>query len=76
MSPVKHLTNNHVFGAPDSMKDCVDLPVTCTMHLGHGAIKSYWQPSEEDIANILAGGKVCLYIIGNGMPPVAMAVEL
>lgn len=57
------------------MNDCDDLPVTVTIYSGHQAIKSYWKPSEQDIANILAGENVVLYVLGTGMPPVMLTVE-
>lgn len=77
MNYVKHPTNNFTYTSPPDMRDrCGDLSVTRTELNGDPCIKSYWKPSEEDIANILAGGHVCLHIIGRGMPPVMLSVEL
>ena len=76
MNFIKHKSNNFTFTAPESMKDrCDDLPVTIVKLNEDTAIKSFWRPNEKDISNILAGGQICLYVIGSSMPPVSVTVE-
>lgn len=53
MQSILHKTSNHLYQSPDVI-DCsegVGLPVTVLPN----ALYSFWQPSEADIANILAG---------------------
>lgn len=47
------------------------LPVTKDTE---GVMHSFWQPSEEDIANILAGVPIRLSVMSMGHPPVALTV--
>lgn len=77
MLPIRTPQCNAMLGAPvdwDDEKDgeCVALPIyrdaaTQTMH-------SFWQPNEQEIANILAGVPIRLTIIGSAHPPVAINV--
>ncbi|WP_157779514.1 hypothetical protein [Cupriavidus pauculus] len=39
-----------------------------------GVWLSWYQPTEQDIANILAGVPIRLSVFGNGHPPVAISV--
>lgn len=43
---------------------------------GHTPMRTYWQPSEEDISNILAGGVVELTVFGRTHPVIAMKVTM
>ncbi|MDB5990056.1 MAG: hypothetical protein JWQ10_1459 [Herbaspirillum sp.] len=77
MTPVKTEHTNVVLGAPtgwDEQRDgkCIGLPV----HLdpAQGVMYSFWQPTEVDIANILAGVPIRLSVFGRAHPPVAIAV--
>ncbi len=73
MAPVKTDSTNRMYRPPkDAEKDCIeDLPVTIDVN---GVQHSFWQPTEVDIANILAGVPVRLSIMSKGHPPVALAV--
>ncbi len=78
MQPVHTDACNVVFKAPDDWNteidgECVDLPIHADIALG--VLHSYWQPSEQDIANILAGLPIRLTVFGRGHPPVAIAVS-
>ncbi|WP_354678723.1 hypothetical protein [Cupriavidus plantarum] len=52
--------------------ECIGLPVHRDRE--HGVWLSWHQPTEQDIANILAGLPIRLSVFGNGHPPVAIAV--
>ena len=43
---------------------------------GVPTVTSYWRPSEQDIANILAGGCVAVQVLGATHPPMSVFVEL
>lgn len=55
--------------------NCDDLP-TMVEKCESGALQitSVWEPSEEDLRILNAGGKVCLCLYGT-QPPVAMWVQ-
>jgi hypothetical protein len=77
MALLKTQHTNMVLGAPkdwDEERDgtCVGLPIH--IDLERGVMYSFWQPSEQDIANILAGVPIRLSVFGSGHPPVAIAV--
>jgi hypothetical protein len=79
MQPVRTDACNAVFVAPADWHveidgECVDLPIHADITLG--VMHSYWQPSEEDIANILAGLPIRLTVFGRSHPPVAIAVSI
>ena len=68
---------NFTFGPPEGWEagKCESLRVRVgTLPDGQPAIQSFWQPSEEDIASILAGQPIMLTILGRGMPPVCVEV--
>lgn len=79
MKAVSHESNNRVFGAPKGWDHhsapCDNLPVTDDTLSGHVCVTSYWQPTLEELAILNGGGLVRLWIIGTGMPPVALSVE-
>lgn len=77
MPPLKTRQTTAVLGAPvdwDPAKqgECIGLPV----HRDdlNGRWLSWYQPTEQDIANILAGVPIRLSVYGPGHPPVAIAV--
>lgn len=71
MQPILHESNNHVYKPAENQKNIGNLPVTVTQ----GCIYSFWQPSEVDIANILAGVPIRLgVLVANGLPPLSLAV--
>ncbi|MCY0858485.1 hypothetical protein [Cupriavidus sp. D39] len=77
MPPVKTKHTNLVVGEPldwDAARqgEFSGLPV----HLDtlNGVMHSFWQPTEQDIANILAGMPIRLSVFGEMHPPVAVAV--
>lgn len=75
LNPVKQPHTNVIFGAPadwdESQGECVGLPVT---RAEDGVLHSFWQPSETDIANILAGMPIRLSVFSSAHPPVAINV--
>lgn len=75
LKPVRQPHNNLMLGAPadwdESKGDCIGLPAT---RGEDGVIHSYWQPSETDIANILAGMPIRLSVFSAVHPPVAINV--
>jgi len=78
MNFVEHPSNNARLGAPadwdQSRIACDTLPVTLSEIEGQPVVISYWQPSAEEMALLLAGKPVGLVIFGATMPPVAVAV--
>ncbi len=79
MNKTQHPSNTRVLGAPkgwdQAALECGGLAVTETTINGAPCMVSYWKPTEAEIANILAGGLVALWIIGTNHPPVALGVE-
>lgn len=72
MYPIRHNTNNTLYRSPEGEKPMGDLPVTATAD--GMVIYSFWQPSEQDIANILAGVPIRLGMMGGLHPPVSIEV--
>jgi hypothetical protein len=79
MHRTQHPSNNDVLGAPkgwdQSTTQVSALPVTRTTLEGNDAIISFWRPSPEEIRALQEGALVALWVIGAGMPPVAIEVE-
>lgn len=79
MHRTQHPSNTRVLGAPAGWDQkevpCGALPITETTVEGVPAIVSYWQPSREELARLNAGKSVALWIVGTGMPPVAVEVD-
>lgn len=75
MQPIKTESTNVIYepprntNVPDKTK-VASLPVTRE----DGMLHSFWQPSETDIANILAGVPIRLSILGKSHPAVSLAV--
>lgn len=75
MHPIKTESTNTIYGPPRDADEKVkaiinSLPVTIV----DGVMHSFWQPSETDIANILAGIPVRLSILGSVHPALTLAV--
>ncbi len=79
MNFIKHPTNNAVLGAPANWEHAalpVDaLPVTRGDIGGKDVVVSFWRPTPEEIAAIVAGRAVALVVVGESMPPVALTVD-
>lgn len=86
MNPIKHPSNNVEYQKPENWDEatqgeCKTLSVTRELKFDPAVnelrleIKSYWQPTEEEIASILAGKPVTLAIYGSEHPVVWVAVE-
>lgn len=75
MTPVKHRLATHRFHGPPG-SGIAPLYVEARVENAEPMLVSYWQPTEEEIANILAGGVVALSILGGGQPPVRIGVVM
>lgn len=79
MNKMQHPSNNAVLGAPagwdQEQLPCSALPVTRTEWDGVPAVVSFWKPTAEELALLVAGGSVALWVVGETMPPVCLAVE-
>lgn len=79
MRHIQHSTNNGVLGAPKGWKQdelpCSALPVTHVDDEHGHSIVSFWKPTPEEIAQLMDGASIALWVIGRTMPPVALAVQ-
>lgn len=75
MIPIKHRLATHRFRGPLG-SGMTPLYVESRVEDAEPVLVSYWQPTEEEIANILAGGVVALSILGGGQPPVRIGVVM
>lgn len=68
MKVVRHGSNNTWLLAPKGVPRGVEViksaPATRAVTAGLKNIRTYWQPSEQDIANLLAGGLIELVVYG------------
>lgn len=74
---IKNKHCNHELGAPvswDEKRDgkCGVLPC----HTDGRQYMSWWRPSAEDIANMVAGYPIRLVVVGRFHPPVSLDVDL
>lgn len=79
MRPVEFVGQTILFGPPegwDQARDgkCVVLPVKVESDGQNQSAVSYWKPSREELAALIAGAAVRLSIVGM-QPPVWIAVE-
>ena len=80
MNPGKINSSNRALGAPanwDPARDgpCGSLPIRDGSEpSGLPSMTSVWEPSEDEIARIVAGEPVFLRVIGYVHPPVALGV--
>jgi len=70
MYPIVHSSSNRVYRGPEGADNIGKMPATVV----EDAIYSFWQPSEQDIANILAGVPVRLGVLGKTHPIVSLEV--
>lgn len=77
MQPLKTRHTTNILGAPQgwdpaTQGECIGLPA----HWDAASHRwlSWHHPTEQDIANILAGMPIRLSVFGGGHPPVAIAV--
>ena len=75
MNAVDTPLTTHRLGAPSNWDaaqngDCSVLPVVAD----GVTIASYWKPSREELAALVAGGLVRLSVFSGGQPPVAVDV--
>jgi hypothetical protein len=78
MNFIKHPSNNAVLGAPDNWKNDAlpvhALPVTRGDIDGQSVVVSFWRPTADEIAAIVAGRAIALVVVGGTMLPVALSV--
>ena len=77
MPPVNTKHTNVVLGAPVDWDpvthgECIGLPAHRDQVTG--CWHSFWQPTEQDIANLLAGLPIRLTVFSGAHPPVSVAV--
>ena len=79
MERMQHHSNNAVLGAPKGWDQgelpCGALPITRIVDGGITQVVSFWKPNADELAALAAGKPVMLFVVGNTMPPVALAVE-
>lgn len=76
MIVIHHPTNNALLGAPEGWNEerdgkCHALPATIYTN----CIVSWWQPSPEELQQIMSGAPIRLIVAGNSMPPVSLDVD-
>lgn len=75
MTPVQHITTNTHAHMPEGLEGDT-LPLTAVADELVGVrLVSFWQPSAEEIAAIVAGRCVVLQVFGPVQPVVAIGVE-
>ena len=76
MEDFKHPHCNFAFTAPPGTEEeCGTLHVVAWKDPTFGpASTSFWRPSEDEIATLVAGGSIALNIFATGHPVVSMAV--
>lgn len=79
MRAVQHPSNTRVLGAPagwdQGQLPCVAMPITDTDIMGFQCMMSWWQPTPEELAQLNAGKRIQLCILGREHPPVEVCVE-
>jgi hypothetical protein len=81
MKVIRHRSTNGILKPPSDLPPEVfeggPVPLTTTkVQDKFTAMKTYWQPTEEDIANILAGGILELTIYGKTHPVMGLKVTM
>lgn len=75
MNPIPHPAKTRTLGAPPGHESTVTpLEIADVDFYGQRAVMSLWQPTPEEIEGLKAGLPVALFVMGTGMPPVAVAV--
>ena len=80
MKPIEFEGANKAYISPKNWDDeahgkCGDLYTFEGETNGLNVILSAWQPTEEDIARIVAGSPIYLQVVGTVMPPVALTMD-
>lgn len=79
MNRIQHTSNNAVLGAPagwdQKQLPCGALPITRTECDGRPAVVSFWKPTDEELAVLIGGGCLALWVLGQTMPPVSLSVD-
>ena len=76
MTPTSHATTNTVLKAPPGLDSCDDLAVTRFMFQdGTPGVASFWQPTPEELALLVAGKPVRVYALGITQPPLHVGVD-
>lgn len=78
MNLVQHISNNDVLAAPPgvNIERCKAAPITRLQYAdGLFAVKTYWQPSPEELKKLNSGEFVVLECWGVTIPPVCISVE-
>jgi len=79
MTPIKHQSNNVFVGPPKSWDDRGGRLRLPALHVTQGTVSgvkvmvSYWEPSPDEVAMLLAGGKLQLTCLG-GQPACNVSV--
>jgi hypothetical protein len=80
MKVVRHRSTNGTLRPPSEVPPEVfqggPVPLTTVKADKFTAMKTYWQPSEEDIANILAGGIIEMTVYGKNHPVMNLKVTM
>lgn len=73
MKPVKTEYSNIIFVADG----CGDLPATICQNLtlNRSEIETVWEPSDEEIKQIMESRRLYVYISGKSVPPMAICTE-
>ena len=79
MKIFQHKSNNKIFAAPPGTPIEEVRPAPATMRwygkdTMQTTIRTFWQPSPEELAVLRAGGSVEVEIIGGVMPPMKVSV--
>lgn len=72
MKPRAHPSNNLTLNPAPGDEGKV-VPLSCTRD--EFGVRSYWQPSEVELASLLAGQPVEFYCAGPTHPPIWIGVE-
>ena len=81
MTPIKFPEQTNTYEKPQGVEKCGPLPARQgKIDIGNGqiawGITSCWQPSEEEIKDIVAGKPIYLTIYGYDQPMVNLSTEL
>lgn len=68
MNPIHHPLCNDVLRAPEGATDCSDLPILRNPTY----IVSFWKPSDEQLAALIAGGTVAVQCHSQTHPPISL----
>jgi hypothetical protein len=78
MNSTQHPSNNDVLGPPRGATndECRPLAITRVQYSdGVQGVRSYWQPSPEELAALAGGALVCFEALGYTHPPVILSVD-